>query len=479
MAHLRAPHGAGGLSAPEAVGVAGGGGCGDDVRIELEVDGFNVVAAGFRAKGCPALTAAASAACQAIEGKPLEAAMRLSAADVDALLGGVGGQRLHGVALAVEALAGALEQWVSARLGSAKRAPVPGRIAVAMSGGVDSAVAAMLLADSGHDVVGVTMRLWHDPGAAAAERSCCAPETVRLARASAHSIGIPHVTLDVAERFRAGVVEDFIAGYVDGRTPNPCVTCNGQVRFRILADAADLLGADGLASGHYARVIGEGKSRAVARPADRSKDQSYMLAGVPPALLSRMEFPLGGLQKEEVRLIARSSELPAADAVESQEICFVGEDGYAEFLERHAGLDERPGRIVDRSGHQLGMHRGYWRYTVGQRRGIGVPGPEPRYVLETDSSSNTVVVGGREDLGVSRIEVRDAVVRGDIAGAGLAVRIRHHGEPVVASDVREHGEDRLVITLETPVGGVAPGQTAAVYRDDHIVAAGTIAGSSP
>lgn len=479
MAHLLTPHRGGGLAVPDAVGDAGGGDCGDDVRIEFTVDDVGkITAAGFRARGCPALTAAASAACTAVEGKPLEAAMLLSAQDLDARLGGVGETRFHGAELAVDALASALEGWVSPQLGEARREAVPGRIAVAMSGGVDSAVAAMLLADAGHDVIGVTMRLWHDPGAAAAERSCCAPETVRLARASAHAIGIPHVTLDVAERFRAGVVEDFIAGYAGGRTPNPCVTCNGQVRFRILADAADLLGADGLASGHYAQLLGDGASRSVARAADRSKDQSYMLAGVPPDLLARIQFPLGGLQKDEVRRIARSSDLPAADAVESQEICFVGEDGYAEFLERHAGLDERPGPIVDRAGRRLGTHRGYWRYTVGQRRGIGLAGPEPHYVLETDAPSNTVVVGRRAELGVRLIEVQNAVVRGEIKGAGLAVRIRHHGEPVPAHAVEPRGGSRLLIELQAPVTGVAPGQTAAVYRGDRIVAAGTIARSS-
>ncbi len=478
MAHLRSAHRGGGLVAPDAAGDAGGGDCGDDLRIEVAVRGWRIAEAGFRARGCPSLMAAASATCEAIEGGSVEDAMRLSADQVDSRLGGVGSARRHGAELAIEALAATLERWVSDRLGRAEREPVAGRVAVAMSGGVDSAVAAMLLADAGYDVVGVTMRLWHDPGAAAAERSCCAPETVRLARASAHALGIPHVTLDVAERFRAGVVEDFIAGYSAGHTPNPCVTCNGQVRFRILADAADALGASRLASGHYARAVGGRGSRSIARAADRSKDQSYMLAGVPQDLLDRLEFPLGDLQKAEVRELARSSALPAADAVESQEICFVGDDGYAEFLERHAGLADRPGPIVDRAGRRVGTHRGYWRYTVGQRRGLGLSGPEPRYVLETDAASNMVVVGGKADLGVSVLEVEDAVVRGDVQGVDLAVRIRHHGEPVAARSVEPRGSRGLLIELDSPVSGVAPGQTAAIYSDDRIVAAGTIAGSS-
>jgi tRNA-uridine 2-sulfurtransferase len=183
---------------------------------------------------------------------------------------------------------------------------------------------------------------------------------VRLARASAHALGIPHLTLDVAEAFRAGVVEEFIAGYRDGRTPNPCVTCNGSVRFRVLADAAALLGARGLATGHYARLARDPGGRAVlARAADAGKDQSYMLAMLDDVLRERLAFPLGGLTKARVRQMAREAGLPAADAVESQEVCFVGAGGYGPFLERAAGMAARPGPVEGASGRMLGTHAGH------------------------------------------------------------------------------------------------------------------------
>jgi tRNA-specific 2-thiouridylase len=339
----------------------------------------------------------------------------------------------------------------------------------------------MLLHDAGHDVVGVTMRLWHDPAAAAAERSCCSPETVRLARRSAHALGIPHLTLDAEERFRAGVVEAFVAGYRAGRTPNPCVTCNGSVRFAILADAAALLGAPLLATGHYARVArGPGGEVALARAADAGKDQSYMLAMLGRHVLERLRFPLGDLHKEDVRARARAAGLPAADAVESQDVCFVGAGGYAAFLERSAGLPPAPGPVVDRAGRRLGTHQGYWRYTVGQRRGLGVAADGPLYVLATEPEDNRVVVGPREDLAVRALTLRPALLheRGDAGGAGeggpVEVRVRYRGRPL-RGRLRETGDGALRVRLQEAADGVAPGQTAALYRDGRLVGAGTVA----
>ena len=333
MRHLASPAGAGAMEGPDAAGESGSASCGDLVRIHLRIRGRRVREARFQAFGCGAATAAASAACARLTGATLDEALRLSAGRIDADLGGLGAARRHGPELVEDAVARALEAWFSAGIGDAG-IPLDGnRVAVAMSGGVDSAVAAMLLQDAGWDVVGVTMRLWHDPSAAAAERSCCSPETVRLARAGAHALGIPHVTLDVAERFRRGVVEDFVAGYAAGRTPNPCVACNGRVRFGVLADAAARLGARAMATGHYARVERDRTgSPLVSRAADAGKDQSYMLAMLDRAHRERLVFPLGDLRKDDVRAMARDAGLPAADAVESQEVCFVGEGGHVPFL---------------------------------------------------------------------------------------------------------------------------------------------------
>lgn len=475
-ARLTDPAGAGGIARPGVAGEAGGAACGDLVRVELAVEEGRVAAAGYRVSGCPAATAAASALREAVEGASLEHAMSLAPADLDAMLGGMGPAHRHGCELAVEALAAALESWCSARLGDAGPEAREDRVAVAMSGGVDSAVAALLLHRAGLDVIGVTMRLWHDPASAPAARSCCAPETVRLARASAHAIGIPHVSLDVAERFRRVVVEGFVAGYANGRTPNPCVTCNGEARFAILADAARLLGARAMASGHYARVDRSGPYAVLARAGDGAKDQSYMLARLPQDVLERLRLPLGERTKDEVRAIAREAALPAADAVESQEVCFVGDGGYARFLEGTGGLASRPGPVLDESGRVVGEHGGHWRFTVGQRRGLGGgPGPA-RYVTRIDAGRNAVVVGPAEALAVGTLLVEDAVVHTPIGDGPLEVRVRYRGH-ASAGVARPDGPGRVRVDLLEPARAVAPGQTAVLYRDDVLVAVGTIAGS--
>lgn len=474
MRHLSHPVGAGPLDHADAVGESGSASCGDLVRIGLRVAGGRVREARFLAFGCGAAQAAASAACERLAGATMDTALRLSADDLDADLGGLGPVRRHGADTVADAVARALEAWYSPRLG-AVGLPLRGdRVAVAMSGGVDSAVAAMLLRDAGYDVVGVTMRLWHDPAAAAAERSCCSPETVRLARGTAHRLGIPHLTLDVAEPFRAGVVEEFVAGYRAGRTPNPCVTCNGRVRFRILAEAGALLGAHGLATGHYARIdTGPGGRRLVGRARDEGKDQSYMLAMLDPAVRERLHFPLGPFTKDEVRARARAAALDAAEAVESQEVCFVGQGGHVPFLER-AGVAAREGDIVDEDGERLGRHAGYWRFTVGQRRGLGVAGREPLYVLATDRDTNTVVVGPRERLAVERLALAPARVHDDLGDGPLEVRVRYRGRPLRGRAAPD-GAGGLRVDLDDAADGVAAGQTAALYRDGRLVAAGTIA----
>ncbi|HET6690273.1 MAG TPA: tRNA methyl transferase PRC-barrel domain-containing protein, partial [Miltoncostaeaceae bacterium] len=282
--------------------------------------------------------------------------------------------------------------------------------------------------------------------------------------------------LDVAERFRRGVVEDFVAGYAAGRTPNPCVACNGGVRFGVLADAAALLGARGMATGHYARVERDPSGAPlVSRAADAGKDQSYMLAMLDRAHRERLVFPLGDLRKDDVRAMAHAAGLPAADAVESQEVCFVGEGGHVPFLERTGGLSAAPGPIEDAAGRLLGTHRGHWRFTVGQRRGIGIASPEPLYVLRTDAARNAVVVGPREALAERTVDLGDARVHGRLGDGPLEVRLRYRGRPLRGRVVE--GAPGVRIALDDPADGVAPGQTAALYRDGRLVAAGTIAHS--
>jgi tRNA-specific 2-thiouridylase len=308
--HLSAPAGRGVPVAGGHDGAAGGAACGDLVRITLRVEGDRVAEAGFEASGCGALTAAGSAAVTLVDGAPLLAAARVGAHDISEELGGLSPGKFHAADLVADALHGALGRAAHAQ---AQLAGDLERTLVAMSGGVDSAVAGLL---AGKGPVAVTLELWADPDNDA-EASCCSAHAVRVARSVAHSMGMPHFTLDLREPFRAGVVEPFLAGYAAGETPNPCVGCNGHVRLDAMVAFADRLGAATLATGHYARVTEDGLLRAAADPA---KDQTYMLSAVAPQTLARLRFPLGELTKPEVRALAIDAGLPVASKAESQDL---------------------------------------------------------------------------------------------------------------------------------------------------------------
>src|SRR3954471_6922076 len=265
---------------------------------------------------------------------------------------------------------------LAAALGPVFRAgPDPDRVAVAMSGGVDSAVA---LLRAGSNAIGVTLRLWLDPEGPDTEKACCSPEAVVAARETCHALGIPHVTLDARDGFRRAVVEPFVRGYARGETPNPCTRCNGGFRFAQLLSFARRAGAARLATGHYARAVEHRGRRLLARGLDDAKDQSYMLATLDPASLEQIEFPLGNQTKAATRDDAERLGLPAAARPESQEGCFLAGDVYRSFLERRS-LPRASGPVVDETGRELGRHDGYWRFTAGQRRGLGIRGRGPLY----------------------------------------------------------------------------------------------------
>jgi tRNA-specific 2-thiouridylase len=363
-----------------------------------------------------------------------------------------------GEPLAVEALASALGQVFVAK-------PESGRAVVAMSGGVDSAVTMLRAAPN---AIGVTLRLWQDPAAPDAERACCSPSAVAAARSTCHSLGLPHVTLDLREEFRRAVVRPFADGYEAGETPNPCIRCNGAFRFEELLAFTARAGAETLWTGHYARVVERDGKRLVARGADARKDQSYMLATLMSEALERVRFPLGGQAKEETRAEAAAAGLAAAGRAESQEACFLGGGDYRDFLEREGAAAE-VGAIVDTAGNVLGRHDGYWRYTSGQRRGLGVAAARPLYVLRTEPSSNTVVVGPKEKLAVTRVDA-DGELYVPVSRGEAKLR---YGSPAVHTSVT--ATDRgFTLELEEPAYAVARGQVAVVYHDDAIVGAGVI-----
>ena len=363
-----------------------------------------------------------------------------------------------GETLAADAVANALAQVIRA-------APSPGRVAVAMSGGVDSAVT---LLRARPDAVGVTLRLWLDPAGPDSERACCSPDAVIRARETCHALGLPHVTLDLREAFRGIVVRSFVDGYASGVTPNPCMRCNGVFRFAALVGFAEKVGADVLWTGHYARIVERNGVRLVARAADPAKDQSYMLATVDPALLARVAFPLGTTTKAEVRAEAAAAGLAAATRPESQEACFLAGGDYRAFLARQ-GLADAPGPVVDPSGAIVGRHDGLWRYTPGQRRGIGVTSPEPLYALRADVDANALVVGPRRLLGTTRVEARGRLY---LDVDDVEAKLRYRSPPVGARV--SVTDDGFSLELAEPVEAVAPGQVAVLYDGDVVVGAGVI-----
>jgi tRNA-specific 2-thiouridylase len=335
-------------------------------------------------------------------------------------------------------------------------------------------VAALLEQEQGAEVVGVTLKLWADPETDGA-KACCSPEAVLGARSLAHSLGIPHLTLDLEEEFRRRVVAEFVEGYAAGSTPNPCIACNGEVRIAAMVDLAGRLGATHLVTGHYARIVDDGSGPLLAAASDENKDQSYMLAALPPNLLERVRFPLVELTKPEVREIAARHDLAVARKPESQDLCFLSGQGKADFLRRHGGLREREGDLIDRSGRAVGRHRGHHNFTVGQRRGIGGGADEPLYVLATDAAANTVTVGPRSELLARTVRLRNAVLhRG---GPSIdAVRLRYRSQPVPAAvaapEAGNHAE--LEVELGEDFAGVSPGQTAVLLAGEAIVGHGTI-----
>jgi len=482
--HLERPLARGHAPAGAHTGAAGGAACGDLIRISLALDPHSpdgrIVDAGFDASGCGATIAAGSAVVALLHDAPLLQAALIGPDAITAELGGLIPAKRHAAELAADALHRALG---FALRGQARLAPADRRTLVAMSGGVDSAVAALLVSQAGEEAVAVTLELWSDPENDGS-LSCCSAQAVRVARSLAHDLGVPHFSIDLRAEFRAGVVDPWLDAHAGGLTPNPCVRCNGSVRLDAMLDLATRLGSPALATGHYARIHRPPRARGgplLQMAVDPAKDQSYALTALSPASLERLRFPLGELTKPEVRALAERAGLPVACRPDSQDLCFLAGTRQTDFLARHGRLGPRAGPIVDRDGRILGEHPGTHTVTVGQRRGLGAmrgaDGGGPLYVLATDPTSNTITVGPRAELLTHTVPVRDVTLHRDGVLVD-AIKVRYRGARLccrLAECPSAGTHPSVEVELIEPAERTAPGQIACLYAGELIVGHGTIA----
>lgn len=497
--HFNHPRNVGVMNDAHGSGRAGDALCGVIIEFFIRFADGRVEAASCQATGSSAAISCGSVLTEIVTGKHWRQVAAVSEASLTAALGG-GGEVKPSLIMAamysIEALHGALEDSLRRNTfpdSDFPENPADGSVLVAMSGGVDSSVACLLERDSGRETLGATMRLWSDPECSQeGAPTCCSPQAIRDARAVCHQLGLPHLTVDYREEFAAAVVDEFVEGYLDGQTPNPCTRCNGYFRFPELVALAERLGISKVATGHYARLVEDRGRIFITRAADVAKDQSYMLWGIDSQLLESLDFPLGELNKAETRRMALEADLTVHDRPESQEVCFIPDDDYRRFVRSRAAATGREsslpgeGDIVDEDGARLGSHRGFIDFTVGQRHGLGVSASEPLYVLRTVPGKNQVIAGRRQQLEIRSLKVSginsfveaemidvDTIGEHHFDADACSVQLRYNSKPVAVKKI-EIACDCLRIELEEPASGVAPGQSAVLFCGHVLIAGGVI-----
>jgi tRNA-specific 2-thiouridylase len=349
------------------------------------------------------------------------------------------------------------------------------KIAVAMSGGVDSSVAAALLVEQGFEVIGMMLRLWSEPNTKSINR-CCSPEAMAQAKRVCAQLGIPFYAIDAQDVFYNQVVEYFIDGYTQGTTPNPCLQCNRHIRWEFLLNHALAFGAQFMATGHYARLRKDSNRVQLLKAVDQDKDQSYVLHVLNQDQLSKAVFPLGNYSKSEVRELARQYALPVADRPESQDLCFLGDGDYREFLSRNLNQEVNGGTIISSDGETLGTHTGLVNYTIGQRRGLGISSPVPLYVLKKDLEGNALIVGSKDDLDQRTLwanKVNWVSIEPPLSPVQAQVKIRYKSieEPAIINPIQE---ESVEVKFDRKIRSITPGQAAVFYRDEICIGGGII-----
>ena len=349
------------------------------------------------------------------------------------------------------------------------------RVLVAMSGGVDSSVAAAILKEQGYEVIGATMKIWPKESCGRhGERSCCSLDDIEDARKVCSALGIKHYVLNFEKIFRKEVIDYFAKSYMKGRTPNPCIICNEKIKFGGLLKKAQELDCDFISTGHYARIENNGTFR-LKESADKAKDQSYVLFCLKKGQLKKAIFPVGDLKKYEVRKKAKDLGFGVFDKKDSQEICFVMDNKYADFIKEYCGMESKDGDIVDSEGRILGRHKGYWNYTIGQRRGLGVSAKEPLYVTEIIPEKNLVKVGGFSNVKRKRFIVRDAIFSQGLKNKGIEAKVKiRYTHNKASATLRDIGDDKIEVEFSEPQEAITPGQAAVFYDGEYVLGGGWI-----